>query len=82
MLTRAETDTPRCPGSFYAETLYEDPAATLDDLREAVSTLDDTARTARRVLGGSHPTTKGIEGELQNARAVLRARDTPPPGTV
>ena len=67
---------------IYAETLYEDPAATLDDLREAVSTLDDTARTARRVLGGSHPTTKGIEGELQNARAVHRARDTPPPGTV
>ena len=79
MLTRAETDTPRCPGSFYAETLYEDPAATLDDLREAVSTLDDTARTARRVLGGAHPVTAGIEDDLQNARATLCARETPPP---
>ena len=33
----------------YARTLYKDPSATLDDLREAVTTLEDAERTARRV---------------------------------
>ena len=60
----------------YAMTLYRDPAATLDDLREAVTTLEETARTARRVLGGAHPLTTAIERALQNARAALRARET------
>ena len=54
---------------------YEDPAATLDDLREAVTTLEDTERTARRVLGGAHPITEEIEDDFQNARAALRARE-------
>ena len=45
----------------YADVLYADPDATLDDLREAVTTLEETARTARRVLGGAHPLTAGIE---------------------
>ena len=54
-----------------------DDAATLDDLREAVETLEDAERTARRVLGGTHPITTGIEGNLREARAALRARDTP-----
>ena len=52
--------------------------ATLDDLREAVTTLEETERTMRRVLGGAHPLTTGIEGSLQNARAALRAREAPP----
>ena len=50
-----------------------DPAATLDDLREAATTLEDTHRIARRVLGGSHPTTVGIEAALREARASLQA---------
>ena len=58
--------------SIYAEALYRADGATLDDLREAVTTLEDTQRTARRVMGGAHPITTGIEGTLQNARAVLR----------
>jgi len=57
----------------YARALYMDDGATLDDLREAVATLDDVGRTARQVFGGSHPFTKGIESELQNARVALRA---------
>ena len=61
----------------YARALHEDPATTLDDLREAVTTLEDAARIARRVLGGSHPTTMGIEVCLRLARAALRARETP-----
>ena len=36
---------------IYAEALYKDGSATLDDLREAVTMLDDIARTARQVLG-------------------------------
>ena len=63
----------------YAEALYMDPAATLDDLREAATTLEDTERTARRVLGAAHPTTEGIEQNLQNARTALHARETPEP---
>ena len=51
--------------------------ATLDDVREAVTTLEDTRRIARRVLGGAHPTTMGIHQNLRNARAALRARETP-----
>ena len=55
----------------------KDPAATLDDLREAVTTLEDIEQIARRVLGGAHPTTEGIDDDLRNARAALRARETP-----
>ena len=61
----------------YAEALRKAPSATLDDLREAVKTLEDTARIARRVLGGAHPTTVGVEAELQYSRAALRERETP-----
>ena len=59
----------------YARALYKDDGATLDDVREAVTTLEDTRRIARRVLGGAHPLTKGIENALQYARAILRARE-------
>ena len=62
---------------IYADALYWDPAATLDNLREAVTTLEDTERIARRVLGGAHPTVANIEISLQNARAALRAREPP-----
>ena len=55
----------------YAQSLYKDPGATLDDLREAVETFEDVARIARRVLGNAHPLTARIEDELQNARAAL-----------
>ena len=54
-----------------------DDGATLDNLREAVTTLEETERTARRVLGGAHPLMYTIELCLRNARAALRARETP-----
>ena len=63
---------------LYARALFEDSAATLDGLREAVTTLEETERIARRVLGGAHPTTSSVENSLRYARAVLRARETPP----
>ena len=60
---------------IYARALYEDASATLDDLREAVLTLGEMAQTARRVFGGAHPTTGGMEYHLRIAtRAALRAR--------
>ena len=62
----------------YAQTLYRDEGATLDDLREALMTLEDTVRTARRVLGGENPTTMRIEVSLRDARAALSACETPP----
>ena len=57
---------------IYARALYMAPAATPDDLREAVTTLEETARTARRVLGGTHPLMSAIEGGLLESRAALR----------
>ena len=64
---------------IYTMALYEDAGATLDDLREAVTTLEDTDRIARRVLGGAHPDAVGIEKALRGARAALRAGETPSP---
>ena len=58
---------------IYAQTLYKDDAVTLDDLREAVETLEDAGRTARRVLGGAHPTAAGMEKSLRAVRAAIRA---------
>ena len=63
----------------YGMALYADTSATLDDLREAVTTLEETARTGRRVLGGAHPLVGPFEKALRGARAALRARETPPP---
>ena len=61
---------------IYAQTLYKDDAVTLDDLREAVTTLEDAGRIARRVFGGAHPDVENIERDLKRSRAALRARDT------
>ena len=65
----------------FALSLYKDEGATLADLCEAVTTLEDVERTTRRVLGGAHPVAMGIEESLGNARAALRARETPSPGS-
>ena len=55
----------------YAQSLYMADGATLDDLREAVTTLEDAARTSRRVL--SNTETEAIEDDLQDARAARRS---------
>jgi hypothetical protein len=60
----------------YANTLYRDPGATLDDLSESVTTLEDMERTARRVFGGTHPIVETIGRHLRIARAALRTRET------
>ena len=61
---------------LYASALIRDPDATLDDLHEAVTTLDDADRIARRVFGDAHPLTSAFGRSLQNARDKLSARET------
>ena len=63
---------------LYARALFGDAAASLDDLREAVTTLEDLERTSRRVFGGAHPLSTIMEDSLREARATLRTRETPP----
>ena len=63
--------------STYAQSLCLVDGATLDDLREAVTTLEEIERTARRVLGGAHPTTAAIERNLRASRDALYARGLP-----
>ena len=61
----------------YAEVLYKDTDATLDDLREGLETIEDAERITRRVFGSAHPLTEGLGYNLREARAALRARETP-----
>ena len=60
---------------IYTDTLYRDPVTTLADVREAVETLAEMERTARRVLGSAHPMLELIEYNLRKARAALAARE-------
>ena len=59
----------------YAGSLVMNNGATLDDLREAVTMLEDAERIARRVLGGAHPNSCLMAGSLREARKTLRARE-------
>ena len=66
----------------YASSLFATPGATLQDTREAVAILEDIEQIARRVLGGAHPVTVGIEtnlGRSRKARELLRAREASEP---
>ena len=54
-----------------ATALIAEESATLTDLREAVTTLEDTTRIARRVLGGAQPFVAEVELALRNSRAAL-----------
>ena len=60
----------------YTRALYSAEGATLDDLRESVTMLEDLERTTRRVLGSAHPVAEKMEGSLRDARAALAARET------
>jgi len=64
---------------LYAEALYRDDSATLDDLHEAATTLEEAERIARRVFGIAHPLVADFELVLRRAQAALRARETPSP---
>ena len=59
----------------YGRALCQCRDATLDDIREAVATLEETERTARRVLGGAHPIVERTGECLRSARTILDASD-------
>ena len=59
---------------IYAISLYADDRATLDDLREAVETLESVALLWRRVFGPAHPDTPQVQGALEAAREALATR--------
>ena len=61
--------------SLYAKALYYDEGATLDDIREAVTKLEDAERIARRVLGRAHPDAVAIKEQLRLTREALRFRE-------
>ena len=77
--TVAPTKAPTLPVSCrsYAKALVLDDSTTVDDLCEAVTTLEDAERIARRVLGGAHPLVEHIEYALGRLGEALRARETP-----
>ena len=62
---------------IFAMALYEDPAATRGDLREAMTTLEEIERTARRMLGGAHPLVTAIERNLRASQDAFYARGLP-----
>ena len=55
----------------YARALCNGPSATPDDIREAVTLLEELAPYARRVFGGSHPLATGLGEALRKTRAAL-----------
>ena len=59
---------------LYALALYRDKDATLNDLREAVATLESVAPLWKRVFGPSHPETPLVQNALEDAREALAAR--------
>jgi hypothetical protein len=63
--------------SCYAATLCS-PGSSLDDVREAVTMLKETERTARRVLGSEHPFVKRtVANSLRGALIALHALEKP-----
>ena len=59
----------------YATAFYADDSATLDDLRESVTMLEELERIIRRVLGGVHPLALTVVLALEQSRDALAARE-------
>ena len=55
----------------YADALCRADGATLDDICEGVTTLEEAEPTARRVLGSAHPLTAGIGRSLRAVEAAI-----------
>ena len=64
---------------LYSNSLYKDTSATLDDLREAVETLESVAKSYNRVLGQAHPDTPKVKHALASARDKLARALAPAP---
>ena len=59
---------------LYAVALYGDDCATLDDLRESVTTLESVESLWKRIFGPAHPETGKVQHALKEARKKLAAR--------
>ncbi len=69
-----------------AMALHDDPSSTLDDVREAVETLESVIRFWKRVFGNLHPETQKVQNaldiarmKLARARAAASNKSKPPP---
>ena len=60
--------------SLSAPWTYTNDAATLDDLREGVETLEAVAPLWTRIFGPAHPETAKVQGALEDAREALAIR--------
>ena len=60
----------------YARALCVDAVTgtSLDDLREAVTTIEDSERTARRVFSGANPFVEQVEHFLRESRGLLHKK--------
>jgi hypothetical protein len=58
----------------YANSLTDSADATIDDLVEAVETLESVAKSWKRVMGERHPETVKVLNASKSAREKLRLR--------
>ncbi len=73
---KTETDLlPLLMRCIYASALYRAENASFDDVREAVATLDELARTTRRKFGVAHPIAVTVAQDLQNVQGKLRKQE-------
>ena len=73
----SDHDITLCLRSGYAMAIYKDPDSSLQDLTRAVATLEKVLRDRQRVFGLGNQYTVEARRDLEKARAVLRARETP-----
>ena len=72
---------PDSPHSFHvlkalARSIYEDPNASAEDLREAVRVFENVPATSSRVFGPAHPDTKKYENILAKAKKALAEKSS------
>jgi len=56
---------------LYAMCLFEDDAASRDDVADAISQLEELLRTAHRIYGPANPLVKNVKETLEFARERL-----------
>ena len=64
----ADSDVSLKLNATLAQALYLDEKAPPEHLREAVEILEPAIRISQRILGGQHPLTKALQGDLAEAR--------------
>jgi tetratricopeptide (TPR) repeat protein len=66
---------------IYAIALHHDNDAPLDNLREAVATLESVANSWKCILGHAHPETPKVQAALEEAREALAERSAASAGS-